>query len=137
MPARVDWAIPCRYAEQAPDGTATIVGAGTNHITADLPATLGVMIAMKVVVPEAEARDPIVIDVEMAGPDLQPAMPRMEMTLSLGDRSPNLPDGWEEHTSAFVLITWTATVPGTYGLVLTPRDGKGETVDLIVRDAAQ
>lgn len=109
-----------------------------SHAGAELPATLGVMIAMKVVVPEAEARDPILIDVDMAGPDLQPAMPHMEMTLRLGDRSPNLPDGWEEHTAAFVFVTWTASVPGNYGLVLAPREGdKSQTVDLIVRDMAE
>jgi len=44
---RVEWAIPCRYAELE-GGTATIVGAGVDvFFVADLPAIIGMMVVMK------------------------------------------------------------------------------------------
>jgi hypothetical protein len=47
---RVDWAIPCRYAEVAPQGGATIVGAGADVvIVPEVPATIPVLFAVRFV----------------------------------------------------------------------------------------
>jgi hypothetical protein len=52
---RVDWAIPCRYAETAEDGTATLVGAGIDSMwAASLPHRAAVVLMLRFVGPEDE-----------------------------------------------------------------------------------
>jgi hypothetical protein len=52
--ARVDWAIPCRYAEEN-GGLATIVGAGIDRLyVSELPGEVGVLIALRIVLREDE-----------------------------------------------------------------------------------
>lgn len=46
---RVDWAIPCRYAE-VHDNLATVIGAGITHLwPTELPATIGLMLAIRLI----------------------------------------------------------------------------------------
>jgi hypothetical protein len=52
---RVDWAIPCRYAE-VDDGLATIVGAQVDAVrVADFPARVGTWLALRLVFGDDEA----------------------------------------------------------------------------------
>jgi hypothetical protein len=60
---RVDWAIPCRYAEVQPGRGATIIGAGTDVIIAPhVPVPMQVLFAVRFV------GDPDELDGEMAHP---------------------------------------------------------------------
>jgi hypothetical protein len=60
---RVDWAIPCRYAEVQPGRGATIIGAGTDVVIAPhIPAPMQVLFAVRFV---GEANE---LDGEMSHP---------------------------------------------------------------------
>jgi hypothetical protein len=52
---RVDWAIPCRYVEVAPQGGATIVGAGTDVVMpGEIPSPVQMLFAVRFVGPPDE-----------------------------------------------------------------------------------
>ena len=112
---RIDWLIPCRYAELA-DGLATIVGAGADVVhVSGLPAQAGVSAVVRiagVAEPETEYQ----LTAQVLGPDFEPAGDALHLALRLGDRSPYNPDGWEDHVMLPLAVPFTAEEAGAHTL---------------------
>lgn len=68
---RVDWLIPCRYAEPQGDGTMSIIGAGVDQFWLDetkLPAQIGLFLALRIVGTEEDVGVPHVLTIGLRRP---------------------------------------------------------------------
>jgi hypothetical protein len=134
---RVDWVVPCRYAETPGDGTATILGGGTDTFwVAELPAEIAIFLAMRVAGTEDEWRDEThSLSIKLVRPDLAE-----EVTLS-GDLrieqfSPLKQPGWEAGMLIPALQRWIAREYGLYTLEVFIDDRRQKSVPISIRDAA-
>ena len=134
---RIEWAIPCRYAEKGERG-ATIVGAGSSvaHVPA-FPAALAVQVYAMLVASDADAEDPIRMAATMHGPDMEPVGESIEVVLTMGERNPMLPEGWEQRADVIFQVAHAAPATGVYTLVLAMdgAENRGASVPLLVLDA--
>lgn len=127
---RVVWAIPCRYAE-VHEGTATIIGGGTNLFwVPQLPAPIGLMVAINIAGSEHELREPHTIRSQVLGPDMQPLGPAGEAILEMG-LSEHRPPGWEGNLILPTVNQFVAPVEGTYTIEFTIDDRSETTVILV------
>jgi hypothetical protein len=66
----VAWALPCRFAEASPDGTATIVGAGLDSMWLnEVPADVGVFLMMKISGAQYEFDEAHTVAVKLIDPE--------------------------------------------------------------------
>jgi len=69
MTLRLDWAVPCRYAE-AVDGTATIIGGGIDSFwPPEVPTDLGVFLMIRIVGPQDEFEEEHQLEIRLVAPD--------------------------------------------------------------------
>jgi hypothetical protein len=67
---RVDWAVPCRYAEASTDGTATIVGAGIDSFwPGEVPSDIGLFLMIRIVGPQDEFEEEHRLEVRLVTPE--------------------------------------------------------------------
>jgi hypothetical protein len=133
---RLDWAIPCRYAEATWDGTATLVGAGVDSIWASsLPRQATVFLMLRFAGAEDEFEDETSFEVRVVDPaareQLAAAASLPHATLPL--RLPGIEIG--------VLVTreidWDATEYGLYTLEVYLSNRRLRSVPVAVRPASE
>lgn len=110
---RIEWVIPCRYAE-INDGLATIVGAGADVVhVAELPTPAGVN-AVARIAGVAEPEVEYSVSAQVLGPDFEPAGEAIQIVMKMGERSPFNPDGWEDHVILPLSVPFVAETEGPY-----------------------
>jgi hypothetical protein len=134
---RLDWAFPCRYAEPAADGTATIVGA--QHVLAwadDVPGRVEVSLMLRLAAPvddfdeehrfEVRLVDPEREEVQMLSVDLGPfAEPRVAHP------------GLEADALLATRFEWEAEEFGLYTFELYVDDRRQRSLPFVVLDASE
>ena len=69
MALRLDWAVPCRFAE-ASDGTATIIGGGIDSFwPSEVPTDIGLFVMMRMVGPPDEFEDEHQLEIRLVTPE--------------------------------------------------------------------
>jgi hypothetical protein len=135
---RLDWVVPCRYAEAPGDGTATILGGGTDTFwVVELPVDIVLFLAIRVVDPEDEWRDEQhTFSIKLVRPDRAE-----EVMLSGPLHTEELPalrqPGWETGMLIPALQRWHAEEFGLYTLELYIDDRRHKSVAIRVRHASE
>jgi hypothetical protein len=128
---RIEWAIPCRYAE-VQGGMGTMVGAGANILlVAETPSAVGTMIVASIAGAEDEIGVEHTLKARVLGPDMEPATPTIEGKMGFAS-SPNKPAGWEERIMLPMPLQFVAPVEGTYTVELSIND-RSATIPLLVQ----
>jgi len=126
---RVDWATLCRYIEVHDDGSALVVGAGTDiAFVASFPATIDLVLAARLVGPPDE------VEHVMAGSVRRPDMTSLtsfETIFKQGAQNAYAPPGWEAGLVQRVAIQFVADSEGPYDVVVAV-DGNGRSVPFLV-----
>jgi hypothetical protein len=129
---RVDWAIPCRYAEVNGPLT-TIVGAPSNTFyVPDLPAAIGCPVAIRIVATEDELGDEHVVRMDLMGPDLG-SLGELSVSFTPDGLAEDREPGWEIGTMSVQVIQWEAEQEGAYTLNVYLDDRHAKTVTFLVR----
>lgn len=112
---RIDWVIPCRYAEPVPDGTATIIGAGidTFYVPA-VPTDVSLMIVSRIVGTADEMIQEHVLAFELLDDDLG-TLGQHEMRYTPG-LNPAREPGWEAGNVTGAVHQFRVEREGTYTL---------------------
>ncbi|MFL5825504.1 MAG: DUF6941 family protein [Thermoleophilaceae bacterium] len=129
---RVDWAIPCKYAEV--NGTlATIVGAQVDSVrVAEFPIRLSTFVALRLVFDDSEASDQHEVHFKMLDPLLVQIGER-RATVMLGAPNPDKQPGWEAHHLMALNLHFEATQPGTHTFELYLNERHQHTLPFSVR----
>jgi hypothetical protein len=129
---RVDWAIPCKYAEV--NGTlATIVGAQVDSVrVAEFPVTLSTWVALRLVFDDHEAADSHEVMFRMLDPLLEQIGER-RATVNLGAPNPEKQPGWEAHHLTAFNLHFQATQPGTHTFEVYLNERHQRTLPFSVR----
>lgn len=70
MALRLDWAVPCRYAEASADSTATIIGAGIDSFwLEEVPADVGLFLMVRIAGPPDEFEDEHKVAIHLVTPE--------------------------------------------------------------------
>ena len=110
---RVDWAIPCRYAE-INGGLATIVGAQVDAArVAQFPARVGTWLAMRFVFGDEEAATTHEVVLRMLDPQLD-EIDENRTELTLGPPNPLKAPGWEGSHLMATFVQFDASSEGTH-----------------------
>jgi uncharacterized protein DUF6941 len=127
---RVEWAIPCRYLESE-GGTATIVGAGIDtFFVPDLPATVGFMLAMKLVAPDEDWQREFRLVFKILGPT---ATVVREESVTLGAHpGTQLFETWERGGIIPSAHQFEVAGPGAYSLEILINDEPKHSVPFFV-----
>ena len=133
---RVDWAIPCRYAEVARDGTATLVGGGIDSMWAvTLPHRATVVLLLRLVGPEDEFEEGAPLEVRLVDPWSR-ATPVLARSVAAAPPPLKLP-GTEMAASYTSSIGWEASDYGLYTLEVYLAGRRERSVALAVRPASE
>jgi hypothetical protein len=127
---RVDWAIPCRYAE-VHDNLATIVGGGIDHLWLPaLPSPVQVILAIRLVFlpDELDSDDPHRLRVSALDPQGQKLS---EVEGDLNVAGPVASGEWLQGLHIPMAIQFMAEEPGTHQLEITV-DGQTVAVPINV-----
>jgi len=129
---RVDWAIPCKYAEV--NGTlATIVGAQVDSVrVAEFPVRLSTFVALRLVFDDSEAADQHEVLFKMLDPLLEQIGER-RTTVVLGAPNPEKQPGWEAHHMMAFNLQFEATQPGTHTFEVYVNERHQRTLPFSVR----
>jgi hypothetical protein len=123
---RVDWAILCRYVE-VNNGLATVIGGGIDRYTVpQLPAQLGLTIALRLVgLPDMAEHT---LQVEVFDPSMNPAgQPLPTAKLRQSALGPDHPAGWEVNVIVPTQVRLEVTEYGTYTVSIKV-DGQAHTM---------
>jgi Family of unknown function (DUF6941) len=132
---RLDWVIPCRYAELAGDGTMSVLGAGLDTFWVpeeQLPAPLGIFIATRVAGGEDEWLTPHAFAVRLVSPDLAQE-DLLEIELGMDEMPPLKQPGHEAGTLLPLLMQWEANDFGLYSFDLLLDGNREKSVPVNVR----
>ena len=133
---RVDWAIPCRYAEAAEDGTATLVGAGIDSMwLASLPHRAAIVLMLRFVGAEDEFEVGKPLEVRLVDPQSRetPVLAR-----AVAASPPPLKIAGAEMAASFVSsIGWDASDYGLYTLEVYLDGRRERSVALAIRSIAE
>ena len=128
MSLRVDWLIPCRYAE-AVDGLATMIGAGANVVVMpELPNAAAVHVVGRIAGLAEPGSDHQIV-AQVLGPDFAPVAEPVELTLTMGERSEFNPEGWEDHMIVHLALQFPVEEYGVH-LVEVRVDERSATLQL-------
>jgi hypothetical protein len=113
---RVDWAVPCRYAEAPGDGTANMLGAGIDTLwLPELPVAVAIFLMLRLAGPEDEFREETQLEVRVVDPEREETQ-----ALSLGFSTEEMPPlkvpGIEAGALVPAVIQWEASHHGLYTL---------------------
>ena len=118
---RIDWVIPCRYAEAGPNG-ATIVGGGIDLLQVpQFPTTISLMIAARFVGAESEMTHEHVLSMTLRDDQLG-EMGTGEVSFTPG-LNPLRAEGWEQGHFIAGIHQFTVERPGAYTLDMRLDDG--------------
>lgn len=93
---RLVWAVTCRYAEMAADGTAVIVGAGVDTTTVpELPFELALHLVVKLAASHEEQNTEHELMFKLTDPLLN-ELGEMRGPLTVAERALDMPDGLDE-----------------------------------------
>jgi len=110
---RVDWAIPCRYAE-VNGGLATIVGAQVDAArVAQFPARVGTWLAFRFVFADDELGSPHEIVLRILDAELN-QIDETRTELTLGPPNPQKAPGWEGSHLMATFVQFDAGSSGTH-----------------------
>jgi hypothetical protein len=133
---RLDWAIPCRYAEATWEGTATLVGAGVDSIwTSSLPWRAMLFLVLRFAGAEDELEEETSFEVRVVDPAAREQLaataflPRASLPLRL--------PGSEIGILVAREIGWDATEYGLYTLEVYLSGRRRRSVGLAVRPASE
>ena len=134
----VAWALPCRFAEATPDGTATIVGAGLDSIWApEVPADVGLFLMMRIAGPPYEFEEQHQLSIRL----IDPEGTEQEMLSAAFGPMPEPPPLLHPGMDAGVLVPaavgWSAHAYGLYTLEVFIDGRRQRSVPILVRDAAE
>jgi hypothetical protein len=110
---RVDWAIPCRYAE-INAGLATVVGAQVDAVrVVQFPARVGTWLAIRFVFGDGEASTDHEVVLRILDPDLG-EIGETRTSLTLGPPNPEKVPGWEGSHVMATFVQFDARDEGTH-----------------------
>jgi hypothetical protein len=133
---RLDWAIPCRYAEATWDGTATLVGAGADSVfTSSLPLEAMVFLMLRFTGAEDEFETETRFEVRVIDPASR-EQPVASAAL-FGARPPLRLPGAEIAMLVAPQIGWDATEYGLYTLEVHLLGRRLRSIPLAIRPAAE
>jgi len=134
----VAWALPCRFAEATPDGTATLVGAGLDSVwLAEVPADAGVFLMMRISGPRYEFEEAHRFAIKLIDPQrdeqnvLEAGFGPMEEPPQAGE------PGVDPGILVPAAIGWQAEHFGLYTLEIYVDDKRNRSIPIQVRDASQ
>jgi hypothetical protein len=137
MALEVAWALPCRFAEAAADGTATIVGAGLDSVwIPDVPADVGVFLMMRITGPQYEFEAEHVVAVKLVDPE------RDEQDILTTEFGPmeELPPTYHQGLDPGILIQaavgWRAEHFGLHTLEIYVDGKRNRSIPILIRNAA-
>lgn len=126
---RVDWATLCRYIEVHDNGSALLVGAGTDiAFVANLPATIDLVLAARLVGRPDEVEH--VLAGSVRRPDMT-SLASFEAIFKQGVQNAYVPPGWEAGFVQRVPIQFVAEAEGPYDVVVAV-DGNSRSVPFLV-----
>lgn len=136
---RLDWVVPCRYAEVGGDGTMSILGAGLDTFWVEeeqLPAPLGVFLATRVAGSEDEWSTPHPLSMRLLRPDLEEEV-LLEIPLQMDELPPLKQPGHEAGVVLPLLMQWTAHSHGLYSFELLLDAVRAKSVPINVRPPSE
>jgi hypothetical protein len=129
---RVDWAIPCRYAE-VNGGLATIVGAQVDAVrVADFPARVGTWLALRLVFGDDEAASAHDVTMKILDPQLG-EVAENHTNLTLGPPNPEKAPGWEGSHLMATFVQFDAESDGTHTFELYVDGRHQQTLPFSIR----
>jgi hypothetical protein len=134
---RIDWALPCRYAETREDGTATLVGATLDSIwLPDLPGEVDVHLVVRVAAPPDEFEEPHRLEVRVVTPD-RSEQQGLQVEFGPLDRPALLHPGMEGGLTVVTQLGWQAEEYGLSTLELYLDGQRQRSIPILVRDPAE
>jgi hypothetical protein len=113
---RIDWAIPCRYAE-VNNGLATIAGGGIDTFwPPNIPSPIGLVMVVRLVGTEGSGSHEFTN--EVLGPDMSPVTGKQVAQFD-ATPNPNAAPGWEQQLLIAVVVQFNAPVAGPYTISMT------------------
>jgi hypothetical protein len=131
---RVDWAIPCRYAE-VNGGLATVVGAQVDAVrVAQFPARVGTWLALRLVFGDEEASSEHDVTLKILDPQLG-EIGETHTNLTLGPPNPEKAPGWEGSHLMATFVQFDAGSEGTHTFELYVDGRHQQTLPFSIRGA--
>ena len=132
---RVDWAIPCRYAE-VNGGLATVVGAQVDAVrVAEFPARVGTWLAVRLVFGDDEAGAAHDVTMKILDPQLG-EIAETHTNLTLGPPNPEKAPGWEGSHLMATFVQFDAESDGTHTFELYVDGRHQQTLPFSIRGPA-
>jgi hypothetical protein len=129
---RVDWAIPCRYAE-VNGGLATVVGAQVDAVrVATFPARVGTWLAVRLVFGDEEASSDHDVMLKILDPQLG-EIGETHTSLTLGPPNPEKAPGWEGSHLMATFVQFDAGSDGTHTFELYVDGRHQQTLPFSIR----
>jgi hypothetical protein len=134
---RIDWALPCRYAEASEDGTATLVGAALDSIwLPELPGEVDLYLMLRVAAPPDEFDEPHTLEVRVVTPD-RTEQQAIQVEFGPLERPALLHPGMEGGLSVPAELGWQADAYGLYTLELYLDHQRQRSIPILVRDPVE
>jgi hypothetical protein len=122
---RIDWAIPCRYAE-INGGLATVVGAQVDAVrVAGFPARVGTWLAVRLVFGDDETDSEHDVTLKILDPQMGESG-ETHTNLTLGPPNPEKAPGWEGSHLMATFVQFDAQLAGTHTFEIYV-DGRHQT----------
>ena len=132
---RVDWAIPCRYAE-VNGGLATIVGAQVDAVrVGEFPARVGTWLAVRLVFGDDESSSAHDVMMKILDPQLG-EIAETHTNLTLGPPNPEKAPGWEGSHLMATFVQFDAQTDGTHTFELYVDGRHQQTLPFSIRGPA-
>jgi hypothetical protein len=134
----IAWALPCRFAEATPDGTATLVGAGIDSLwVPDTPADVGVFLMMRIAGAAYEFEEEHRLSVALIDPERDE-----EELLSFGfgpmpEPPPQAQPGLDVGILVPAAVGWAAEHLGIYTLDIRVDDRPKRSIAIQIRSTEE
>jgi hypothetical protein len=134
----VAWALPCRFAEAQPDGTATIIGGGIDSVfVPETPTDVGVFLMMRIVGPQYEFEEQHTVAVRLIDPAREEAEVLSAGFGPIENPPPLLHPGMDGGLLIPAAIGWQADDFGLYTLEIYIDDHRERSLPILVRDSSE
>lgn len=134
MALRLDWAVPCRYAEAASDATATIIGGGIDSFWTEVPGDIAVFLMLRVVGPPDEFEDQHELEIRLVTPRRdEHQVLAGNFVAEPGSRNPLAVPGMEGGSLIPVGVAFTAEEHGLYTLEIYLDTQRLRSIPIAVR----
>ena len=130
----IAWALACRFAEQAPDGTATLVGAGIDSLfVSETPADVGVFLMMRIAGAAYEFEEQHTVAVRLVDPERDEHDVLSAAFGPIGEPPPDAQPGLDVGVLVPAAIGWTAAHFGLYTLEVLIDGRPRRSIPILVR----